>query len=75
MAPADPLQGGKLPAEQLAELQADVASIKAQLAAPKPKHPFIRECLASIRRILENAAGEILGRTPELLDTLKILLP
>lgn len=69
------LQGGKLPAEQLAELQADVASIKAQLGSPRPKHPFVRECLASIRRILENAAGEILGRAPELLDTLKILPP
>jgi hypothetical protein len=68
------LQGAKLSAEQLAELQADVASIKAQLASPKPKHPFIRECLGSIRRILENAAGEVLGRAPELIETLKVLV-
>jgi len=69
------LQGAKLPAEQLAELQADVASIKAQLGSPKRKHQFLRECVASIRRILENAGGEILGRAPELLETLKVLVP
>jgi hypothetical protein len=53
------LQGNDLPAPQLAELQADLASIKAQLGSPKPKHPLIRECLLSIRHIMEHAGGKL----------------
>lgn len=51
--------GMSLPAQTLAELQADVSSIKAQLASPKPKHSLIRECLVSVRHVLEHAGGKL----------------
>lgn len=53
------LPGNTLAAEPLAELQADLASLKAQLASPKPKHPMIRECLVSIRHVMEHAGGKL----------------
>lgn len=43
----------------LIELQADIASIKAQLASPKPKHPVIREGLRSLRAVMEQAGGSL----------------
>jgi len=48
-----------LPAQTLTELQADVSSIKAQLASPKPKHSLIRECLLSVRHVLEHAGAKL----------------
>jgi multidrug efflux pump subunit AcrA (membrane-fusion protein) len=53
------LQGSALPAAQLAELQADIATIRAQLASPKPKPSLIREGLLSVRHVLEHAGGKI----------------
>ena len=47
------------PAELLLELQADITSIKAQLASPRPKHPVIREGLRSLRAVLEGAGGSL----------------
>jgi len=47
------------PSEILIELQADIASIKAQLTSPKPKHPVIREGLRSLRAVLEQAGGNL----------------
>jgi hypothetical protein len=55
------LAGTQLPEQALAELQADVSSIKAQLVSPKPKHSLIRECLISVRHVLEHAGGKIAG--------------
>jgi hypothetical protein len=49
------LQGSALPAA----LQADVATIRAQLASPKPKPSLIREGLLSVRHVLEHAGGKI----------------
>lgn len=43
------------------EVAAEADTIDAQLRASKPRWPFVRECLASIRSVLENAAGNLLG--------------
>lgn len=49
------------PFRSIAELQADLAAIKAQLASPKPKQSVMRKCLGSIRRILEAAGGNLVA--------------
>jgi hypothetical protein len=41
------------------EAEADLATLEAQLKSSKPKHTILRECLASLRRILENATGQV----------------
>lgn len=43
------------------DLQADLQTIEAQMSASKPKPSIITECLVSIRRILEEAAGSALA--------------
>jgi len=48
-----------LEAQQKSDLQAEIQTIEAQLSASKPKATIITECLGSIRRILEGAAGSI----------------
>jgi hypothetical protein len=58
-----------LPAEDAAQLQADVATIKAQIGSPKPNHRTIREHLRSVRGIIENAAGGV--ATAGILDLLQ----
>jgi hypothetical protein len=42
-------------------IQRRPSAIKAQLASPKPKQSLIRECLGSIRRILEEAGGNLVA--------------
>lgn len=43
--------------EKEGEAQADIASVEAQLKSPRPKSSIIKECLLSLRNILEGAAG------------------
>ncbi len=43
------------------EAQAEIHTIKAQVHSPKPKPSIIKECLESLRRILEGAAGSTIG--------------
>lgn len=43
--------------QQKSELQADIQTIEAQISSSKPKATIITECLGSIKRILEGAAG------------------
>lgn len=43
----------------LAEIAADVATVRGQLNSPKPKKNFIKESLASIRAVLENGMGGV----------------
>ncbi len=43
------------------EINAEVATVEAQLASPKPKTSILKEGLISIRRILEGAAGSAIG--------------
>jgi cytochrome c556 len=45
--------------EAVAEMAAEVATIKAQINSPKPKKHYIQESLRSVRAILENGAGGV----------------
>jgi AbiTii len=44
-----------------AEVRADIATLNAQMDSPKPKVGIIREGLRSLRTVLEEAAGNVLG--------------
>lgn len=44
-----------------AELQSDVDTIKVQNSSPAPKKGIIKECLGSIKTVLEGAAGNVLA--------------
>jgi len=44
-----------------ADLEADIQTVEAQMSGSKPKASIIAEGLASIRRILEEAAGNVLA--------------
>lgn len=52
-----------LPAQERADADAEVATVEAQLGASKPKVSVIRECLTSLRAILEGAAAGAVGGT------------
>ena len=43
------------------QVQAELSTIEAQLAAPKPKRSIIAECLASLRTILEQATAALVA--------------
>lgn len=43
------------------ELNAEVSTIESQVKSPKPKLPFIKESLSTVRRILEGASGSAVG--------------
>jgi hypothetical protein len=45
--------------DALAEIASDVATVRAQLASPRPKKNFIKESLASIGAILEHGMGGV----------------
>ncbi|MFT7775671.1 hypothetical protein [Roseateles sp.] len=51
-----PMQG-----EAVAELRAELATLKAQAASPKPKWEVIKATARSIKTVAEGAAGNILG--------------
>ena len=52
-------------------LRAEVATVESQLESPRPRHPVVRECLSSMRHILEGATG---GAAAQLLPPLLALL-
>ena len=39
----------------------DIETIESQIKSPRPKSTIIKECLASIRTILEGAAGSMIA--------------
>jgi hypothetical protein len=43
------------------QANADLSTVEAQIASPKPKHSVVRECMMSVRTILENAAGSLIA--------------
>jgi len=43
------------------ELHAEISTVEAQIASPRPKRHIIRDSLHSIQRILESAAGTAIG--------------
>jgi hypothetical protein len=51
----------KLDAETQAEAESDTETIEAQIKSPRPKHAIIKECLLSLRKVLESAAGGAIG--------------
>ncbi|MFS8931745.1 hypothetical protein [Cupriavidus taiwanensis] len=57
----DLLQLADWPAQTAASLEADLSTIEAQAKAPEPKPVILQESLRSVRSILENAAGSVLG--------------
>jgi hypothetical protein len=61
-----------LSSEDGSELKSDIATLEVQITSSRPKPGVLRECLMSIQRILESAAGEILAQ--ELLRYLPPLL-
>lgn len=42
-------------------LRSDVETIRAQNSSPAPKNSIIKECLSSIRTVLEGAGGNVLA--------------
>lgn len=67
-----------LPDEQRDEVEADLATVEAQLASPNPKPGVVRECLTSVRSVLEGAVGSGLATTaphlPALIEHITRLL-
>lgn len=57
----DAIQQGRVPGDVHDELQAELATLQAQAASPKPKWPIIKATVASIKAVLENAAGGVLA--------------
>ena len=48
--------------EDTSEINSDITTIEAQLSSSRPKNGFIKECLMSIQRILENTGGAVLAQ-------------
>lgn len=57
----DAIQQGRIEAEVRDELQAELATLQAQAASPKPKWAVIKATAESIKAVLENAAGSVLA--------------
>lgn len=47
----------ELPEDDAAQLQADIATVNAQVNSPRPNHNTIRDHMLSIKAILEHTAG------------------
>lgn len=66
------LDGLGLPVDDRSEVEAEVQTAQVQIDSPKPKTTILRECLKSVRSILERASGTAAGKL--LQDTLDKLL-
>lgn len=55
------IQQGSLEVEAREELQAELVTLQAQAASPKPKRAIIKATAGSIKAVLENAAGGVLS--------------
>ncbi|WP_272970657.1 AbiTii domain-containing protein [Comamonas terrigena] len=51
----------KLSRSEESELRAEIETIKAQIASPKPKIAVLKECFLSAKAILEGASGNVLA--------------
>ncbi len=54
------------------DLKAEIATIRSQLSSSSPKRSVVRDCLASVKTILEGAGGTIVGAL--VIDISKFLL-
>lgn len=68
----DAIQQGSVGGEARDELQAELATLQAQAASPKPKWAVIKATAGSIKAVLENAAGS--GLASQVLPYLSALL-
>ncbi|CAN7676859.1 hypothetical protein LJR029_003292 [Caballeronia sp. LjRoot29] len=50
-----------MPAEARGEVEADIATIEAQAKSPRPRFAIIRETMYSMRSVIEQAAGSVVG--------------
>ncbi len=65
------LDGNTAQTDELNELRAEIATIRAQVSSPKPKRSVLKESLSSVRAILEGTASEVLaGSLPALMPML-----
>jgi len=44
------------------EIEADMASVQSQLMSSRPKKNILNECIRSIQRVLEGAAGSVVAQ-------------
>jgi hypothetical protein len=51
----------QLEQKDLLEIKADIATMRAQLAKPNPSSSILKEAGASLRKVLEGAAGGMLA--------------
>jgi hypothetical protein len=66
---------GSSDSEDVRELRAEVATLRAQSESPKPKRSVVRESLSSLRAVLEGAAGELLAsHLPQAISLIQGLL-
>ena len=47
---------------EMQDLEASIETLSAQLKSTRPKQSIVAECLQSIRKILEGAAGNVVGQ-------------
>lgn len=65
------IQQGRMEADLREELQAELATLQAQAASPKPKWAIIKATAGSIKAVLESASGGVLaGQAQTYLKTL-----
>lgn len=57
------------------QLQSDLETIRSQLKAPTPKTGMIRECLSSVKTVLEGTAGNLAATYLPLLPALLASIP
>lgn len=51
----------KLTTEAQAEVEAELTTLESQVKSPRPKFTIIKECLLSVRTILEGMAGNVIA--------------
>jgi hypothetical protein len=51
----------KLSPEIQAEVESDIATLESQIKSPRPKSAVIKECLSSVRTVLEGIAGNVIA--------------
>ena len=51
----------KLDEEIQAEVVSDIVTIESQAKSPRPKSTVIKECLSSIKTVLEGIAGNVIA--------------
>lgn len=51
-----------LDAEDMAEIEADINTVQSQVSSSRPKKSILRECLSSMQRVLEGAAGSVVAQ-------------